>query len=92
MSAQSFELILARLYTDSAFRQLFLVNPECALADCDLSEEERVQFFAIDKAGLMMAAQCFLHKRKKRAQTVWVRLRKLCQRTFSRMIFHVPHV
>lgn len=92
MSAQSFELTLARLYTDTEFRALFLASPWQALADCDLSEQERAQFLLIDKAGLIMASHSFLHKRKKRATTVWAKLAKFFSLTSRRITFHVPHV
>ncbi|MCS5709885.1 hypothetical protein [Candidatus Berkiella aquae] len=74
MSAQSFELTLARLYTDQAFRQLFLAAPEKALAECDLSMDEKTQLMTIDKAGLIMAAHSFMHKRHKRKRSLKARL------------------
>ena len=66
MSAQSFEVTLARLYTDPTYRKYFLDNPEAALAACDLSDSERKDLSEIDKAGLLMASRSFYHKRKKR--------------------------
>lgn len=64
MSALTFETTLARLYIDPKFREQFLSNPLEALAPWDLSEEEKQDLMAIDKAGLLMAAQSFFHKRK----------------------------
>lgn len=66
MSSQSFEITLARLYTDPAFRNRFMADPEDTLADCDLTADEQNDMMAIDKAGLLMASRSFLHKRKKR--------------------------
>ncbi len=66
MSAQAFEIALARLYTDPAFRTHFLRDPEKALQNCELSTLERSDLIAIDRAGLLMASRSFHHKRKKR--------------------------
>jgi hypothetical protein len=66
LSAQSFEVTLARLYTDPVFRKQFLLAPEKTLMDCDLTISERADMMAIDKTGLIMAAHSFLHKRKTR--------------------------
>ncbi len=67
MSSQSFEMALARLYTDPEFRRSFLENPEQALENCDLTSEELKDLLAIDRTGLIMAAHSFFNKRKKRA-------------------------
>lgn len=66
MSAQSFEITLARLYTDPAFRNRFMAEPNLTLADCNLTREEQAEMLAIDKAGLLMASRSFNNKRKKR--------------------------
>ena len=66
MSAQSFEITLARLYTNPAFRKGFLENPKKALSDCDLTASECQDLLDIDKAGLLLASRSFYHKRKKR--------------------------
>lgn len=66
MSAQTFETILARLYTNEAFRRSFLHDPETALLNADLSSSEKQDLLALDKAGLIMAARSFAHKRKQR--------------------------
>lgn len=66
MSAQSFEITLARLYTDPAFRNQFMADPKRTLVNCDLTAEEQDDLMAIDRAGLLMASRSFLHKRKKR--------------------------
>lgn len=66
MSAQSFEVVLAKLYTDPSFRKSFLDNPAEALAHSDLTESERNDLIAIDKSGLLLTSHSFYHKRKKR--------------------------
>ena len=66
MSAQSFEVILVRLYTDPEFRRAFMSNPEIALGEADLTLDERADLIAIDRAGLLMASSSFLHKRRRR--------------------------
>lgn len=66
MSAQSFEVTLARLYTDPDFRAQFMVDAKRTLESCDLSAEEQTDLIAIDQTGLLMASHSFLQKRKKR--------------------------
>jgi hypothetical protein len=66
LSAQSFEITLARLYTDPVFRNRFLENSEKSLVGIDLSAAEKDELLAIDRAGLLMASRSFLNKRKKR--------------------------
>ncbi|MBS0288634.1 MAG: hypothetical protein JSS07_01185 [Proteobacteria bacterium] len=66
MSAQSFEITLARLYTDKQFRRQFLIDPQMALIQCDLTSQERKDLMNIDKAGLILASQCFSHKALKK--------------------------
>jgi hypothetical protein len=66
VSAQTFEITLARLYTDPKFRSQFLENPEQALQNSNLTASEQSDLLAIDRTGLLMASRSFLHKRKKR--------------------------
>lgn len=66
LSAQTFELTLARLYTDPVFRSQFLSDSLVALKNCELTDDERKSLLKIDQAGLLMASHSFLHKRKKR--------------------------
>jgi len=66
LSAQSFEVTLARLYTDPTFRNQFMTDPKSTLVNCNLTAEEQDDLMAIDRAGLLMASRSFLHKRKKR--------------------------
>ncbi len=66
MSAQAFEITLARLYTDAVFRAQFLDNAEQALKELDLTEAERNHLREIDRTGLVLAANSFMHKRKRK--------------------------
>jgi hypothetical protein len=70
MSAPSFEITLAKLYTDPDFRKLFLENPVRVLSNCDLTEEERKDLMDIDKTGLLMASHSYYHKREKRKDKI----------------------
>lgn len=63
MSAQGFECALARLYADPDFLARFLTSPEAALADQPLTDGERADLLAIDRAGLVMAARSYDRKR-----------------------------
>lgn len=66
MSAQGLETVLARLYTDPEFRNRFLEAPETALADQELSAQERADLAVLDRAGLVMAAHSYHRKRQGR--------------------------
>ncbi len=74
----AFEITLARLYTDAAFRHLFLENPEQALSHTDLSDDEKADLKAIDRVGLIMAAGSFSAKRqmrkRKKSRVGWVKM------------------
>lgn len=48
MSRYAVNSLLYRLKKDSAYRALFLRDPDAALADVDLTEEERRAFIARD--------------------------------------------
>jgi hypothetical protein len=63
MGAREFETVLARLYVDAPFRRRFLIAPEAALAEADLSEKEKAAFLRIDRAGLLLAAGSYARKR-----------------------------
>ncbi|MBL0124462.1 MAG: hypothetical protein IPP88_17615 [Betaproteobacteria bacterium] len=63
MSSAAIEAYLAKLYTDSAAREAFLVNPESAARDAGLSAADAESLRTIDKAGLRMAAASYAHKR-----------------------------
>jgi hypothetical protein len=82
MSSPSLEAVLARLYADEAFLQIFLAEPELALAASDLSAEERAALQQIDRAGLILAARSF---RAKRAQHAQARSRGRVRRVLARL-------
>ena len=63
MSAAAVELLLARLYTDAAFRRRFLSAPEQTARQAGLDDVEAQALAAIDRAGLELAAQSYGHKR-----------------------------
>jgi hypothetical protein len=66
VSAQSFESVLARLYTDATFRARFAMDPRTACADADLTEDERAALLRIDRNGLALAADSFARKHARR--------------------------
>jgi hypothetical protein len=63
MSSRQFETFLARLYTDREYREAFLEAPEQVIQRAGLEEQERQAAFAIDRAGLRMAARSYELKR-----------------------------
>ena len=64
MTGPRFEILLARLYTDAAFRTRFLADPEqVALAE-GLSPAEAQALATIDREGLELAATSFSKKRE----------------------------
>lgn len=67
MSALEAERTLARLYTDASFRHAFLRDADQALAPLDLTSAEKTDFAGIDRAGLVMAAASYQHKRARHA-------------------------
>lgn len=67
MSAIEMERTLARLYTDEAFRDAFLRDPSDALSTVDLTADEKADLAGMDRAGLVMAAASYRHKRERRA-------------------------
>lgn len=63
MSAPAVEQLLARLYTDEAFRRRFLDAPLQTALDRGLDPAEAQAFAAIDRDGLRLAAHSYAHKR-----------------------------
>lgn len=63
MSTHTVEIILARLYSDIQARESFLADAAQFLLAYELSESERSALIAIDRAGLLMAADSYAHKR-----------------------------
>jgi hypothetical protein len=66
MSALEVERTLARLYTDCDYRRTFLADPHRALESLELSAQEKADLATMDRAGLVMAAASYHHKRSAR--------------------------
>lgn len=66
MSSAQLETMLARLYTDAAWREQFLAAPVAAARAAGLSEDDAAALAAIDRAGLQMAVASFACKREPR--------------------------
>jgi hypothetical protein len=78
-SARNFETCMARLYTDSEFRHLFLATPSQALQQYPMGETDRSALLQIDPVGLALAANSFqaerdskLRQKKSRKPRSWV--------------------
>jgi hypothetical protein len=67
MSA-ALETFLARLYSDSAFRDAFCADAPAALATAPLADEEKHALLKIDKLGLKLAAASYEKKREGRGR------------------------
>jgi hypothetical protein len=65
MSSPAFEVALARLYTDTSFREQFLRDPQAVLVHIGLTAAEQADLAAIDRAGLLMAAASYCAKRSR---------------------------
>ena len=63
MTSPAFEAFLARLYTDEAFRNGFLENPEETGRSFGLNEVEIAELECLDLTGLELAADSFSRKR-----------------------------
>jgi hypothetical protein len=59
-----FEIVLARLYTDDAFRARFLSDPEQVALTEGLTPVEAQALAAINREGLELAATSFSKKRE----------------------------
>lgn len=85
MSAPGVEAFLARLYSDAALRESFLLDDKTAaktaIANLPLSEIERAALLEIDRVGLQMAAVSYASKRAQ-----YIQKRGLL-RFFSRFFF-----
>jgi len=67
VSSPAFEAFLARLYTDGETRQRFLAEPRAVARAAGLGEAECEALERIDREGLVLAAESFGRKRKRRA-------------------------
>jgi len=59
----AFEAFLARLYVDAVFRAAFLADQLGVARAAGLEEDEVAALGAIDRQGLVLAANSFAHKR-----------------------------
>ncbi|MBL8020917.1 MAG: hypothetical protein JNM27_14700 [Leptospirales bacterium] len=67
MSARSLESFLARLYSDSSFRQAFENDPEIVFKGQALDELEKEALRKIDRVGLRFASISYANKRAKKS-------------------------
>jgi hypothetical protein len=63
MSAPALETLLARLYSDAAFRARFLADPLGVSKQAGLAEAEALALARIDRVGLELAAESYKRKR-----------------------------
>jgi len=68
MSSPAFETFLARLYTDAQLRIRFLASPAAVAQEFPLSSDERRAIEAIDRDGLILAAESYANKRRRWSQ------------------------
>jgi len=68
MSSAALETYLARLYTDDALRDAFLLQPRAQALLHGLSQQEADAMAAMDRIGLQMAAASYRAKRAGRAE------------------------
>ncbi len=66
MSSQSFETFLARLYSDTRYRESFLESPARVVQAAGLDEREQRAALEMDPTGLRMAARSYEFKRSGR--------------------------
>ncbi len=66
MSAAALESLLARIYTDDAFRRTFLADPVGVALGAGCDGEEAARLGAVDREGLELAAESFRRKRQGR--------------------------
>ena len=67
MSSARLEAFLARLYTDERALRAFLSSPASSARAAALDESEIAALVAVDRDGLVMAAQSFAAKRRQHA-------------------------
>ena len=67
MSSPAFEVFLARLYTDEGLRVQFLASPAGVAKESGLSDEESRAVEAIDRDGLILAAESYARKRSRKS-------------------------
>ncbi len=92
MSSLRFEAFLARLYSDRAFLERFLSEPDLAMAAANLDSRERRAAAEMDHAGLMMAARSYAFKRQRRRRGVARTLIAMLSNLWRRLAWRVEEV
>ena len=69
-STPGFEAVLARLYSDSGFRQRFIESPAALLAESGLSGNQCNALASMDRKALLLAAKSFAHKRESKGKGI----------------------
>lgn len=77
MSVAEMQACLARLYTDDAYRRLFMIDPDGVLDDYRLSDDERAAVRKVDPAQLDFFAASLKSKRRKVVAFAYPSLLKL---------------
>ena len=82
MSSMRLETFLARLFVDSGFRENFLRDPRRVAEEHGLDGADQESALAIDRPGLLLAAQSFTAKRKHAGGSsgAFQRAKKMCRR------------
>lgn len=65
MSTQKVEEILARLYSDNDYLELFMKNKNKVLSEYILTTDEIEAMLSIDTSELILATNSYNHKRSK---------------------------
>ena len=68
MKPVALKVFLATLYTDADTRNRFLASPEATAREAGLAYPDVAALVDIDRAGLIMAAKCYTHKRTQHRQ------------------------
>ncbi len=92
MSSLRFEAFLARLYSDRAFLERFLSEPDSAMAAAHLDSRERRAAAEMDRVGLMMAARSYAFKRQRRRRGVGRTVIAMLSNLWRRLTWRVEEV
>ena len=71
MSTPEFEAFLARIYVDRPARERFLADPAGEADRAGLTADQCAALANIDRAGLILAARSFAHKRAGKRGRWW---------------------
>ncbi len=89
MSSLRFETFLARLYSDRAFLERFLSEPDSAMSAAHLDARERRAAIEIDRVGLMMAARSYALKRDRRRRGVFRTITAMLSKLWTRVTWRL---